>query len=112
VKFMGGDKCVSIEVEAAAMSQQHALVWEGGSVVTVRPVTVPEARHGWVAVDVAYAGICGFDLHIAAGEHGRAQPGIVLSKILPRSQAAAAIDSLRRGEGLKVLIEPGNAAVA
>ena len=60
------------------MTQQNALVWEGGTVVAVRPVTVPESRPGWVAVDVAYAGICGSDLHIADGEHNRAQPGIVL----------------------------------
>jgi (R,R)-butanediol dehydrogenase / meso-butanediol dehydrogenase / diacetyl reductase len=63
---------------ADAMTQQDALVWEGGSVVAVRPVAVPESRPGWVAVDVAYAGICGSDLHIAAGEHVRAQPGTVL----------------------------------
>jgi (R,R)-butanediol dehydrogenase / meso-butanediol dehydrogenase / diacetyl reductase len=60
------------------MTQQNALVWEGGTVVAVRPVTVPESRPGWVAVDVAYAGICGSDLHIADGEHSRAQPGLVL----------------------------------
>ena len=60
------------------MTQQSALVWEGGAVVAVRPVTMPESRPGWVAVDVAYAGICGSDLHIADGEHSRAQPGIVL----------------------------------
>jgi 2-desacetyl-2-hydroxyethyl bacteriochlorophyllide A dehydrogenase len=60
------------------MTQQNALVWEGGDIVAVRPVPVPESRPGWVAVDVAYTGICGSDLHIAAGEHGRAQPGIVL----------------------------------
>jgi (R,R)-butanediol dehydrogenase / meso-butanediol dehydrogenase / diacetyl reductase len=60
------------------MTEQHALVWEGGTVVAVRPVTVPEPRPGWVAVDVAYAGICGSDLHIADGKHSRAQPGTVL----------------------------------
>jgi len=60
------------------MIEQNALVWEGGTSVAVRPVPVPESRPGWVAVDVAYAGVCGSDLHIAAGEHGRAQPGIVL----------------------------------
>ena len=60
------------------MLQQNALVWEGGTVVAVRPVTVPEAPPGWVAVDIAYAGICGSDLHIAAGKHIRAQPGQVL----------------------------------
>jgi 2-desacetyl-2-hydroxyethyl bacteriochlorophyllide A dehydrogenase len=59
-------------------SEQNALVWEGGTVVAVRPVAVPDSRPGWVPVDVAYAGICGSDLHIADGEHIRAQPGIVL----------------------------------
>ena len=61
-----------------AMTQQDALVWEGGNVVAVRPALVPQPRPGWVPVDVAYAGICGSDLHIADGEHDRAQPGIVL----------------------------------
>jgi (R,R)-butanediol dehydrogenase / meso-butanediol dehydrogenase / diacetyl reductase len=60
------------------MTAQNALVWEGGTVVAVRSVAEPESRPGWVAVDVAYAGICGSDLHIAAGEHVRAQPGTVL----------------------------------
>jgi (R,R)-butanediol dehydrogenase/meso-butanediol dehydrogenase/diacetyl reductase len=60
------------------MTEQNALVWEGGQVVRVRPVPVPQPRPGWVAVDIAYAGICGSDLHVAAGEHIRAQPGIVL----------------------------------
>jgi (R,R)-butanediol dehydrogenase / meso-butanediol dehydrogenase / diacetyl reductase len=60
------------------MTEQNALVWEGGQVVKVRPVPVPESRPGWVAVDIAYAGICGSDLHVAAGEHIRAQPGTIL----------------------------------
>jgi (R,R)-butanediol dehydrogenase / meso-butanediol dehydrogenase / diacetyl reductase len=57
---------------------QDALVWLGGRTVAVVPVPVPEPRSGWVPVDVAYAGICGTDLHIAAGEHVRARPGTVL----------------------------------
>src|SRR5215218_10130472 len=61
-----------------AMTEQDALVWEGGNVVAVRPAPVPQPRPAWVPVDVAYAGICGSDLHIADGEHDRAQPGIVL----------------------------------
>jgi threonine dehydrogenase-like Zn-dependent dehydrogenase len=61
-----------------AMPQQNALVREGGTVVAVRPVTVPEAPPGWVAVNIAYAGICGSDLHIPAGKHIRVQPGQVL----------------------------------
>ena len=78
------------------MAEQNALVWEGGTDVAVRPVPVPESRSGWVPVDVAYAGICGSDLHIAAGEHVRAQPGITL------------------GHGLDghLLIKPGQAPTA
>jgi (R,R)-butanediol dehydrogenase/meso-butanediol dehydrogenase/diacetyl reductase len=64
--------------QSTPMTEQPALVWEGGDVVAVRPVPVPESRPGWVAVDVAYAGICGSDLHVAAGEHIRAQPGTIL----------------------------------
>src|SRR3954452_11325667 len=60
------------------MPDQDALVWLGGRAVAVVPVRVPEPRPGWVPVDVAYAGICGSDLHIAAGEHVRARPGTVL----------------------------------
>jgi threonine dehydrogenase-like Zn-dependent dehydrogenase len=60
------------------MTEQNALVWEGGQVVKVRPVPVPQPRPGWVAVDIAYARISGSDLHVAAGVHIRAQPGIVL----------------------------------
>lgn len=60
------------------MPEQDALVWTGGTGVAVLPVPVPETRPGWAAVDVAYAGICGSDLHVAAGQHVRAQPGTVL----------------------------------
>jgi len=34
------------------MTEQNALVWEGGTVVAVRPIPVPESRPGWVTVDV------------------------------------------------------------
>ena len=34
------------------MTEQNALVWEGGAVVAVRPIPVPESRPGWVTVDV------------------------------------------------------------
>jgi (R,R)-butanediol dehydrogenase/meso-butanediol dehydrogenase/diacetyl reductase len=68
----------SAEQGGPTMTQQNALVWEGGDVVAVRPVAVPQSPQGWVGVDVAYAGICGSDLHIASGEHLRAQPGTVL----------------------------------
>lgn len=63
---------------ARPTQKQRALVWEGETRVAVREVPVPVSRPGWVAVDVAYTGICGSDLHICAGEHVRAQPGTVL----------------------------------
>ena len=50
------------------MTEQNALVLEGGAVVAVRPIPVPESRPGSVTVDV--------------------------------------------GEGMKVLIEPGQARSA
>lgn len=55
-----------------------AFVWKGGHEVAVEEVPRPEARDGWVLVDVAFAGICGTDLHICAGEHPRAQAPLVI----------------------------------
>jgi hypothetical protein len=37
------------------MTEQNALVWEGGQIVKVRPVPVPESRPGWMAVDILSA---------------------------------------------------------
>ena len=55
-----------------------ALVWEGPGVVAVHEVAWPAAGAGQALVDVAYAGICGTDLHIVAGTHPRAKPGLVM----------------------------------
>jgi (R,R)-butanediol dehydrogenase/meso-butanediol dehydrogenase/diacetyl reductase len=79
------------------MREQDALVWLGGRTVAVVPVPVPEPRPGWVPVDVAYAGICGTDLHIAAGEHVRARPGTVLGHELV-GRLAAPVGDLPTGQ--------------
>jgi len=55
-----------------------AFVWQGGENVAVEEVPRPEAREGWALVDVAFAGICGTDLHICAGEHPRAEAPLVI----------------------------------
>jgi (R,R)-butanediol dehydrogenase / meso-butanediol dehydrogenase / diacetyl reductase len=55
-----------------------AFVWRGGHDVGVEEVPRPAAGDGWAVVDVAYAGICGTDLHICAGEHPRAEAPLVL----------------------------------
>lgn len=60
------------------MSTAPAFVWTGGTTSSVRDVDLPADRPDWVRLNVAYAGLCGTDLHVLAGEHGRARPGIVL----------------------------------
>jgi (R,R)-butanediol dehydrogenase / meso-butanediol dehydrogenase / diacetyl reductase len=55
-----------------------AFVWRGGHDVAVEEVPRPAGGDGWALVDVAYAGICGTDLHICAGEHPRAEAPLVL----------------------------------
>lgn len=54
------------------------LVWQGGNTVAVVDVPKPADRPDWARVEVAYAGLCGTDLHICAGEHSRAAPGLVI----------------------------------
>ena len=56
----------------------RALTWAGGTEVAVADVAEPVPAAGQVLVEVAYTGLCGTDLHICAGEHPRAQPGLVL----------------------------------
>jgi (R,R)-butanediol dehydrogenase / meso-butanediol dehydrogenase / diacetyl reductase len=79
------------------------LVWAGGhqAGVTTRPR--PDAGDGWVLVDVAYCGLCGTDLHICAGEHPRARPGIVIGhEISGRLHA----DTGELPAGTKVVVDP------
>jgi (R,R)-butanediol dehydrogenase / meso-butanediol dehydrogenase / diacetyl reductase len=81
----------------------RALVWEGGSQVTVAEQPRPAAGDGMVLVDVAYCGLCGTDLHICAGEHPRARPGIVLGhEISGRLHAGAG----GQPAGAKVVVDP------
>jgi (R,R)-butanediol dehydrogenase/meso-butanediol dehydrogenase/diacetyl reductase len=54
----------------------QALVWTGQG-LEVQAVPRPVASAGEVVLDVAFAGICGTDLHIFSGEHWRAKPGLV-----------------------------------
>ena len=79
------------------------LVWAGGhqAGVTTRPR--PDAGDDWVLVDVAYCGLCGTDLHICAGEHPRARPGIVIGhEISGRLHA----DTGELPAGTKVVVDP------
>jgi (R,R)-butanediol dehydrogenase / meso-butanediol dehydrogenase / diacetyl reductase len=69
----------------------QALAWQGGDRVEVVDREPPQPGAGWAVVDVAYAGVCGTDLHICRGEHPRAQPGLVLGhEIAGRLRESAA----------------------
>lgn len=82
---------------------QIALVWAGGHDVEVRDVPVPQPREGSVVVDVAYTGLCGTDLHICAGEHPRAQPGLVIGHEIAGTVHA---DAAGWRAGTKVVVNP------
>jgi (R,R)-butanediol dehydrogenase / meso-butanediol dehydrogenase / diacetyl reductase len=81
----------------------QALVWAGGSDVTVEERPRPEAADGQALVDVAYCGLCGTDLHICAGEHPRARPGIVLGHEIS-GRLHSDVDVLPAGT--KVVVDP------
>jgi (R,R)-butanediol dehydrogenase / meso-butanediol dehydrogenase / diacetyl reductase len=55
-----------------------ALTWAGERVVETVEVPAPVPADGWSLVEMAYAGLCGSDLHICAGEHPRAKPGVII----------------------------------
>jgi 2-desacetyl-2-hydroxyethyl bacteriochlorophyllide A dehydrogenase len=80
-----------------------AFVWRGGEEVAVEEVPRPRAPEGWALLDVAYAGICGTDLHICAGEHPRARAPLVLGHELvgTLAEAAGGLDA-----GRPVAVEP------
>jgi (R,R)-butanediol dehydrogenase / meso-butanediol dehydrogenase / diacetyl reductase len=81
----------------------RVLAWQGGDRVEVLDVEPPEPRPGWALVDVAYAGLCGTDLHICQGEHPRAQPGVVLGH-----EVAGRLRGPARGwsDGTAVMVNP------
>ena len=80
-----------------------AFVWQGGEKVAVEEVSRPRAKEGWALVDVAFAGICGTDLHICAGEHPRAEAPLVLGHEFVGTLHADA-DGLAAGQS--VAVEP------
>jgi (R,R)-butanediol dehydrogenase / meso-butanediol dehydrogenase / diacetyl reductase len=80
-----------------------ALVWAGGHQVRVAERPRPVAGDGEVVVDVAWCGLCGTDLHICAGEHPRAQPGIVLGHELSGRLHG---DGGGLAAGTKVVVDP------
>jgi threonine dehydrogenase-like Zn-dependent dehydrogenase len=74
----------------------QALVWAGETKVEVRDLPTPEPPSGWTLVEVAYAGLCGTDLHICDNEHPRAKPGLVLGHELV-GRLTSPVGELRAG---------------
>jgi threonine dehydrogenase-like Zn-dependent dehydrogenase len=79
----------------ALVPQQNALVWEGGTVVAVRPVAMRTDIEAAIELITA----------------GKVDARRLISKIFSLDDAVSAIESLRRGEGMKVLISPGRLQV-
>jgi 2-desacetyl-2-hydroxyethyl bacteriochlorophyllide A dehydrogenase len=85
----------------------RALRWDGPGQVHAVDVPRPQARDGWVVVDVARTGLCGTDLHIVSGHHPRAVPGLVLGHELSGTLAAdATTDGADLPAGTKVVVNP------
>ncbi|WP_219415584.1 zinc-dependent alcohol dehydrogenase [Pseudonocardia nigra] len=81
----------------------RALTWTGGTEVAVADVPEPEPAPGQVLVEVAYTGLCGTDLHICAGEHPRAKPGLVIGHEIAGTVAESA-EGL--AAGTRVVVDP------
>lgn len=79
-----------------------ALVWRGAD-TAVEQVERPASRAGRAVIDVAFAGICGTDLHICHGEHPRARPPLTLGHEFVGRLAAPAAGLDR---GMPVTVEP------
>jgi 2-desacetyl-2-hydroxyethyl bacteriochlorophyllide A dehydrogenase len=80
-----------------------ALVWRGDDDFDVEGVDRPQAPEGWVVLDVIYAGVCGTDLHICAGDHPRAEPGLVIGHELV-GRVTQPVDEFSAGE--VVVVDP------
>ena len=79
---IGGDQGIPAASAAAEADPRdatmRALRWDGPHTLVAADVPRPRPLDGWALVDVAYTGLCGSDLHVWAGEHPRARPGLVI----------------------------------
>jgi (R,R)-butanediol dehydrogenase/meso-butanediol dehydrogenase/diacetyl reductase len=84
-----------------------AAVYDGGGVITVRDVPVPELGPDEVLVEVSHCGICGTDLHLVLGDIAR--PGTVLGHEWAGTvvECGALVDGWAPGEPVVATPEPG-----
>jgi len=81
-------------------------VWKEVGKVTVESVTVPEPAPHEVVVKVRTSGLCGTDLHIAAGEFPAARPGIILGHEYAGEVAALGSKVTNFKLGDRVTVDP------
>lgn len=83
-----------------------ALVYHGPGDVRTIDVPVPELQPGEVLIKVAYSGICGTDLTIAAGKHPRAQAPLILGHEFCGEVVAVYNEADHSWVGKRVVVEP------
>ena len=93
-------------MRAEPVAGAPALTWLGGSNVAVQPADPVSAPDGWVLVDVGYAGLCGTDLHICAGEHPRAKAGLVIGHEVVGVVRGPAAAQARLADDTPVVVNP------
>ena len=81
------------------------LQYLGNATIGLKEKAVPEVGNNEVLIKVAYAGICGTDIHIADGHHPRAQAGLTMghefSGVVEKSGAESKFSA-----GDRVIVEP------
>jgi 2-desacetyl-2-hydroxyethyl bacteriochlorophyllide A dehydrogenase len=81
----------------------RALQWQAPGRVAVAEVPRPAPTDGWAVVDVAFTGLCGTDLHIVAGDHPRAVPGVTIGHEI---SGVLAEDVPGLARGTRVVVNP------
>lgn len=83
-----------------------ALVYYGPYEVKAADVPCPELKKGEALVKVAYAGICGSDLMIAAGKHPRARAPLILGHEFCGEVVEVCDPENKHLVGQRVVVEP------
>jgi 2-desacetyl-2-hydroxyethyl bacteriochlorophyllide A dehydrogenase len=82
-----------------------SLTYLGGTSVGITQKDVPAPARYEVRIKVAYAGICGTDLHIQAGKHPRASAGLTMGHEFSGVVDAIGEESAMK-IGTRVVVEP------
>ncbi|MBC7324980.1 MAG: alcohol dehydrogenase catalytic domain-containing protein, partial [Moorella sp. (in: Bacteria)] len=83
-----------------------ALVYHGPGDVRATDMPLPVLRPGEALIKVAYSGICGTDLTIAAGKHPRAQAPLILGHEFCGEVVDVHDEADRSWVGKRVVVEP------